>query len=69
MQDFFQIHDVARIRNGRYAGLVGTVTGHRQDAATGKQTGVQVKVEGVKDGEPITGHVWLKRSQVERNHG
>lgn len=69
MQDFFQIHDVARIRTGKYAGLVGTVTGHRQDAATRKQTGVQVKVDGVKDGAPVSAHVWLKRSQVERNHG
>lgn len=69
MQDVFKIHEVARIRTGRYAGLVGTVTGHRQDAATGKQTGVQVKVEGVREGEAITAQVWLKRSQVERNHG
>lgn len=67
MQDIFNIHDVARIRNGKYAGLVGTVTGHREDGT--KQTHVQVQVEGVKDNAPINAHVWLKHSQVERNHG
>lgn len=65
MQDVFKVHDVARIRTGRYAGLLGTVTDTKTEA--GKQTGVRVQVEGVRDDQTVTAHVWLKRSQVERN--
>lgn len=67
MQDIFKLHEVARVRSGKYAGQVGTVTGTRKEGE--KQTGVQVLIEGVKDGKAITAHVWLKRSAVERNHG
>ena len=67
MQDVFKVHDVARIRTGRYAGLLGTVTDTKAEA--GKQTGVRVQVEGVRDNQPVAAHVWLKRSQVGRNHG
>ena len=67
MDDNFQVHDVARIRYGEYAGLVGTVTDTKQNA--GKQTGVRGQVEGVRDGESVSAHVWLKRSAVGRNHG
>lgn len=65
MQDVFRVHDVARIRTGRYAGLLGTVTDTKTEA--GKQTGVRVHAEGVRDDQTVTAHVWLKRSQVERN--
>lgn len=65
MQDVFRVHEVARIRNGSYAGLVGTVTDTKKEA--GKQTGVRVRVEGVRDDQTVNAHVWLKRSQVERN--
>ena len=65
MQDVFRVHDVARIRTGRYAGLLGTVTDTKTEA--GKQTGVRVQVEGVRASQPVAAHVWLKRSQVERN--
>lgn len=64
MQDKFRVHDVACIRTGKYAGLMGTVTDTKDDA--GKQTGVRVKVEGVRDDQPVNAHVWLKRSAVER---
>lgn len=64
MQDKFRVHDVARIRTGKYAGLMGTVTDTKDEA--GKQTGVRVKVEGVRDDKPVSAHVWLKRSAVER---
>lgn len=64
MQDKFRVHDVACIRTGKYAGLMGTVTDTKDDA--GKQTGVRVKVEGVRDDQPVSAHVWLKRSAVER---
>lgn len=64
MQDKFRMHDVACIRTGKYAGLVGTVTDTKDEA--GKQTGVRVKVEGVRDDQPVSAHVWLKRSAVER---
>jgi hypothetical protein len=64
MQDKFRVHDVACIRTGKYAGLVGTVTDTKDEA--GKQTGVRVKVEGVRDDQPVNAHVWLKRSAVER---
>ncbi|MGV0983499.1 MAG: hypothetical protein ACOYB2_03025 [Limnohabitans sp.] len=68
MADIFQVHEAARIRTGKYAGMVGTVTETRTDDA-GKQTGVRVKMDGVFNGEPMTAHVWVKRSSVERNHG
>lgn len=64
MQDKFRVHDVACIRTGKYAGLMGTVTDTKDEA--GKQTGVRVKVEGVRDDKPVNAHVWLKRSAVER---
>lgn len=65
MDDVFKVHEAARIRLGRYAGMVGTVTETRSE--DGKQTNVRVEVSGVKDGEPIAAHVWLKRSALERN--
>lgn len=65
MQDKFRVHDAARIRTGKYAGLVGTVTDTRSDGE--KQTQVRVNAEGVRDGVAVAGHVWLKRSAVERN--
>lgn len=65
MLDLYRVHDVARIRTGKYAGLVGTVTDTR--SVDGKQTQVRVNAEGVRDGVAVTGHVWLKRSAVERN--
>lgn len=64
MQDKFRVHDVACIRTGKYAGLMGTVTDTKDEA--GKQTGVRVKVEGMRDDKPVSAHVWLKRSAVER---
>lgn len=67
MTDRFVLHDAARIRTGKYSGLVGTVTETRQEGE--RQTHVRVKVEGAKDGEAIAAHVWLRRSQVGRNHG
>lgn len=72
MQDVFKVHDVARIRTGRYAGLLGTVTDTRfaPKSETGfqtVQTQVRVRVEGVRDEQTVTAHVWLKRSNVERN--
>ncbi len=66
MNDVFRIHETARIRTGKYSGLVGTVTDTKNDEA-GKQNGVRVLVEGVRNGESVNAHVWLKRSAVERN--
>lgn len=66
MADVFRVHEVARIRNGRHAGMVGTVTDQKTE--DGKQVSVRVQIDGVKDGESVSAHVWLKRSQVERNH-
>lgn len=68
MADLFRVHEVARIRTGKYSGMVGTVTETRTDA-TGKQTGVRVQLDGILNGEAVAAHVWLKRSAVERNHG
>lgn len=68
MSDVFQIHETARIRQGMHAGIVGTVTDQRTDQDTGRQTHVRVKAEGIRDGDPFGIHVWLKRSQVERNN-
>ncbi len=66
MADVFRVHEVARVRLGKYAGMVGTVTETRQDGA-GKQTGVRVLIDGVSNGEPINVERWFKRSEVERN--
>ena len=65
MSDVFKVHEPARIRTGKYAGLVGTVTETVED--DGKQTGVRLEIQGVKDGEPVDKQLWFKRSQVERN--
>lgn len=67
MADVFRVHEVARIRNGKYFGLVGTVTDQKTE--DGKQVSVRVQIDGMKDGQAVSAHVWLKRSQVERNHG
>lgn len=68
MHDVFKVHEVARIRTGKYSGMVGTVTETRTDA-TGKQTGLRVQLDGILKGEAVSAHVWLKRSAVERNNG
>lgn len=65
MAETFRVHDVAHVLKGKYQGLVGTVTDTRQNA--GKQTGVRVMVEGVRDSQPVKGHVWLRLSEVGRN--
>lgn len=62
MSDVFKVHEVARIKSGKYAGLVGTVTDTRE-----KQC--RVLIEGVREGEPFTAHTWINRSALERNHG
>jgi len=61
MQDEFKVHQEARIKSGKYSGLVGVVTETRP-------SGVRVKIEGVKDSEKINSHAWYKTSQVGRNH-
>lgn len=66
MADVFRIHEVARIRTGKYAGMVGTVTDTRQDD-TGKQTGVRVAIEGTREGQDVKAERWFKRSEVQRN--
>ena len=68
MNDVFKIHEAARIRTGKYAGLVGTVTD--TVAEEGQQTGVQLDIQGVREGVAVSKVLWFKRSQVERsNHG
>jgi hypothetical protein len=66
MDDIFQVHEVARIRTGKYAGMVGTVTETRKDDK-GKQTGVRVWIDGTSEGRNITTEKWFKRSEVARN--
>lgn len=65
MNDVFKVHEPARIRTGKYAGMVGTVTETVEE--DGQQTGVQLEIQGVLDGEPVSKQLWFKRSQVERN--
>ena len=68
MNDVFKIHEAARIRTGKYAGLVGTVTD--TVAEEGQQTGVELDIQGVREGVPVSKQLWFKRSAVERNtHG
>lgn len=61
MQEF-KVHEIAKIRTGKYAGLVGEVTEIRPG-------GVRVKIEGVTEGKTMKSHAWYKISQVGRNHG
>lgn len=65
MSDVFKVHEPARIRTGKYAGLVGTVTETVED--DGKQTGVRLDIQGVREGVTVAKDLWFKRSQVERN--
>ncbi|QXZ10954.1 hypothetical protein KUF54_07105 [Comamonas sp. Y33R10-2] len=68
MNDVFKVHESARIRTGKYAGLVGTVTETVEEE--GQQTGVEVCIQGVREGVTVDKKLWFKRSQVERNaHG
>lgn len=60
MDQQWRPHEAARVKSGRYAGLVGEVVDVRHAA-------VRVSVEGVRDGKPVRAVVWLKLSQVERN--
>lgn len=62
MADTFRPHEVARVKSGKYAGLVGTVTEARPAS-------VRVLIEGVRDDKEVRAHVWMKPSQLERNHG
>lgn len=66
--DIFKVHEAARVRLGKWAGSVGQVVDTRADD-TGKQTGVRLLIEGVRDGEPVRVERWFKRSELERNHG
>ena len=65
MNDVFKVHEPARIRTGKYAGLVGTVTETVEE--DGKQLGVRLDIQGVRDGVPVDKHQWFNYSQVERN--
>lgn len=65
MNDVFKVHDAARIRTGKYAGLVGTVTETLTEE--GQQTGVRLDIQGVREGVTVAKELWFKRSQVERN--
>ena len=68
MNDVIKVHEPARIRTGKYAGMVGTVT--ETVVEDGQQTGVRLDIQGVKEGEPVNKQLWFKRSAVERNtHG
>ena len=68
MNDVFKIHEAARIRTGKYASLVGTVTDTVEEE--GQQTGVQLDIQGVREGVAVSRQLWFKRSSVERNnHG
>lgn len=68
MADFFRVHETARVRLGKLSGAVGQVIDTRNDD-TGKQTGVRLLIEGVRDGEAYRAERWFKRSELERNHG
>lgn len=68
MNDVFKVHEPARIRTGKYAGMVGTVTETVEE--DGQQTGVRLDIQGVREGVTVAKELWFKRSQVERNtHG
>lgn len=60
-KDIFKIHETAKIRSGKYAGLVGTVTDT-------KESTIRVHIFGVVNDEPLDVQVWVKRSAVVRNH-
>lgn len=67
MTDIFQIHQPARILSGKYADMVGTVQGTKDNEA-GEQESAQLFIDGVKDGEPVQVVRWFKVEQIGRNH-
>lgn len=66
MKDIFQLHDVARIKAGPFAGLVGRITQQLPGVGGGW---LMVRIEGVKDGEPVDMEKKFRPSELERNHG
>lgn len=57
----WRAHESACIRNGKYAGLIGTVTETRPETGM-----VRVQIQGVKDGESIDVQPWMKAGALER---
>lgn len=64
--DVFLVHETARIRVGKYAGLVGVVNESRRDE-NGKQVSAKVQIDGVRDDQSISVERWFKSSELERN--
>lgn len=58
----FRPNEVAHIRTGKYAGLAGTVTDTKPETNM-----VRVQIEGIRDGEGFSAHVWMKAGQLEHD--
>lgn len=54
-------HDAVRVKVGKVAGLAGVILEADEQAQK-----VRVKVQGVKDGEPVDFDAWLSVKSVER---
>ncbi|CDN87498.1 hypothetical protein [Hydrogenophaga intermedia] len=65
MKDDFKVHDVARVKAGDLAGMVGVVQERHPGVAGGWAT---VRVQGVKDDAPVDETRKFKVSELERNH-
>lgn len=50
-------HDAVRVKVGKLAGLVGTIVETQADK-------VRVQVQGVQNGEPVDGDLWLSVKSV-----
>ena len=57
MKQLAKVHDSVRVGSGRYAGLTGVVTETKEGSA-------RVKIDGVREDEPFSAHVWLKNSAL-----
>ena len=58
MKQLAKVHEVVAISSGRYAGLSGVVTDTKDGSA-------RVQIEGVRDDETVSAHVWIRNSALK----
>lgn len=57
MKQLAKVHEVVAVASGRYAGLSGVVTETKEGSA-------RVKIDGVRDDQPVSAHLWIKNSAL-----
>lgn len=65
MKDVFKPHDAARVKAGEFAGMVGIVSKVLPGVAGGWAV---VRIQGVREGEPVDVEKKFRVSELERNH-